>query len=527
VNKAFPVLVGGRWRPAGGPGTFRALDPATGDTLPGEYPVSPWSDIAEALEAGKNAALEMAAAGPEPIARFLEAFVIRIERRKEELVAAAHAETALPAEPRLGSVELPRMLDQLRKAAAACRERSWSRATIDTKADIRSMYGPLGGPVVIMGPNNFPYAYNAVGGGDFASAAAAGNPVIAKAHPGHPMTTRILAEEAHEAVLAAGLPGASVQLLYHFAPEDGLKLVSHADVGATAFTGSRPSGLALKKAADEAGKLIYLEMSSANPVFILPGALDERPTEIAAELFQSCTLAAGQMCTKPGLVVVPDGPAGKSFVETVKKTFEASEPMVLLGPKVLDGLRDASARLAREGAERLAGGREPSGPGIRFSPTLFKMSGAKFLDDPASFQVESFGTLSVIVMARDTAMMREIALRLEGNLTGAIYSHSGGTDDQEYDAIEPILRTKVGRLLNDRMPTGVAVSPAMNHGGPYPATGHPGFTAVGFPAAMIRFAALRCYDHVRADRLPPELRDANPTGAMWRSIDGEWTRRSL
>ena len=527
MNKAFPILVDGRWRPAGGPGTFRALDPATGDLLPGEYPVSPWSDIAEALEAGKNAALEMAAAGPEPIARFLEAFSGRIERRKEELVAAAHAETSLPAEPRLGSVELPRMLDQLRKAAAACRERSWSRATIDTKANIRSMYGPLGGPVVVMGPNNFPYAYNAVGGGDFASAVAAGNPVIAKSHPGHPMTTRILAEEAHEAVFAAGLPGASVQLLYHFAPEDGLRLVSHPDVGATAFTGSRPSGLALKEAADRAGKPIYLEMSSANPVFILPGALDERSAEIAAELFQSCTLAAGQMCTKPGLVIVPDGPAGRDFVETVRKDFEASEPAVLLGPKVLDGLRDASARLAREGAERLAGGREPSGPGIRFSPTLFKMSGARFLDDPASFQVESFGTLSVIVMARDTAMMREIALRLDGHLTGAIYSHSGGTDDREYGTIEPVLRTKVGRLLNDRMPTGVAVSPAMNHGGPYPATGHPGFTAVGFPAAMIRFAALRCYDHVRAERLPLELRDANPTGTMWRSIDGEWTRRSL
>jgi NADP-dependent aldehyde dehydrogenase len=526
-SKAFPILVDGRWRPAGGRETFCALDPATEDTLPEKYPMSPCPDIAEAVEAGARDALKLAALGPEPIARFLEAFAVRIEGRKDELVAAAHRETGLPAEPRLGSVELPRTLDQLRKAAAACRDRSWSRATIDTKADIRSMYGPLGGPVVVMGPSNFPYAYNAMGGGDFASALAAGNPVIAKAHPGHPTTTRILAEEAHEAVLASGLPPAAVQLLYHFAPEDGLRLVSHPRLGATAFTGSRPSGLALKKAADEAGKPIYLEMSSANPVFILPGALDERSTAIAAELFQSCTLAAGQMCTKPGLVVVPGGPAGEAFVEAVRKAFEASEPMVLLGPKVLDGLREASARLAAKGAERLAGGREPSGPGIRFSPTLFRMSGAEFLKDPSSFQVESFGALSVIVMAKDAAMMREIAARLDGHLTGAIYSHSRGADDRNYDAIEPLLRTKVGRLLNDKMPTGVAVSPAMNHGGPYPATGHPGFTAVGFPAAIIRFAALRCYDHVRADRLPPELRDPNPTGTMWRSIDGEWTRRSL
>jgi len=527
ISSVFPVLVDGRWRPAGGREMFQALDPATGEMIPGEYPVSPWADIAEALEAGARDAFKMAALGPEPVALFLEDFAARIEKRKEALVAAAHRETGLPAEPRLGSVELPRTLDQLRKAAASCRDCSWSRATIDTKADIRSMYGPLGGPVVVMGPNNFPYAYNAMGGGDFASALAAGNPVIAKSHPGHPATTRILAEEAHEAVLTSGLPRASVQLLYHFAPEDGLRLVSHPRLGATAFTGSRPSGLALKKAADEAGRPIYLEMSSANPVFILPGALDERSTAIAAELFQSCTLAAGQMCTKPGLVIVPDSPAGEAFVETVRKAFEASEPMVLLGPKVLEGLQEAATRLAAKGAERLAGGREPSGPGIRFSPTLFKMSGARFLEDPSSFQVESFGTLSVIVLAKDMAMMREIAARLDGHLTGAIYSHSGKADDREYEAIEPLLRTKVGRLLNDKMPTGVAVSPAMNHGGPYPATGHPGFTAVGFPAAIIRFAALRCYDHVRADRLPPELRDANPTGTMWRLIDGEWTQRSI
>jgi NADP-dependent aldehyde dehydrogenase len=524
---AFPILVDGAWRQAGGSESFRALDPASGEPIPGEYPVSPWPDVAEALEAGARASLELASLGPEPLARFLEALADRIERRKPDLVSAAHLETALPAEPRLGSVELPRMIGQLRQAAAACRDRSWTRATIDTKANIRSMYGPLGGPVVIMGPNNFPYAYNAVGGGDFASALAAGNPVIAKAHPGHPTTTRVLAEEAHEAVLASGLPPAAVQLLYHFAPEDGLRLVSHPRIGATAFTGSRPSGLALKKAADEAGKPIYLEMSSANPVFILPGALEERSTAIAAELFQSCTLAAGQMCTKPGLVIVPGGPAGLRFVETVRKTFEASEPMVLLGPKVLEGLREATARLAIKAAELLAGGGEPSGPGIRFSPTLFRLSGARFLEEPSSFQVEAFGTLSVIVVATDAREMREIAARLDGHLTGAIYSRSDGADDREYDAIEPILRSKVGRLLNDKMPTGVAVSPAMNHGGPFPATGHPGFTAVGFPAALVRFAALRCYDHVRADRLPPELRNANPTGATWRLVDGEWTRRSI
>jgi NADP-dependent aldehyde dehydrogenase len=142
-------------------------------------------------------------------------------------------------------------------------------------------------------------------------------------------------------------------------------------------------------------------------------------------------------------------------------------------------------------------------------------------------QREAFGPVSLFVFARDADQFAEIAAHLEGNLTGSIYSHTDGRDDVLYEKVEPILRTKVGRLLNDKMPTGVAVSPAMVHGGPYPATGHPGFTAVGIPAAMLRFAALHCYDNVRAHRLPPELQDKNPTGRTWRFIDGEWTQRDL
>lgn len=507
--------------------TFRALDPATGETLSDEYPISPWSDIEEALRAGAAAAETMAVLGPEPIADFLEAFAAEVELRRDEVIGAAHRETALPVEPRLLSVELPRMLDQLRQAAAACRDRSWCRATIDTRLGIRSKLGPLGGPVAVFGPNNFPLAFNSVGGGDFASALAAGNPVIAKAHPGHPSTTRLLAEAASAALRGSRLPVGAVQLLYHFASEDGLRLVGHPLLGATAFTGSRRAGLALKEAADRAGKPISLEMSSVNPIFILPHALEERGPEIAAELFRSCSTAGGQMCTKPGLTIVPRGEAGEAFVRQVKELFEASEPPVLLGPKVLHGLKEGCRRLAEAGAELVVGGREAPGPGFRFMPTLFRIQGMGFLKDPARLQVEAFGTLALVVLVRDLDEMAALARSLEGQLTASIYSHRGGEDDAAYAAIEPVLRRKVGRLLNDRMPTGVAVSPAMNHGGPFPATGHPGFTAVGFPAAISRFAALHSYDHVRPERLPVELRDANPTGSMWRFIDGRWTQESL
>jgi 2,5-dioxopentanoate dehydrogenase len=525
---AHKVLIDGEWREPGRPaGTLRAVNPATGECLPDEYPISPWPDVEEALAAGAAAAAMMVSLGPGPVAAFLEAFAAEVEHRREEIVRTAALETALPVEPRLRSVELPRMLDQLRQAAAACRDRSWCRATIDTRLGIRSKLGPLGGPVAVFGPNNFPFAYNSLGGGDFASALAAGNPVIAKAHPGYPSTTRLFAEAAFAVGRGSGLPAGAIQLLYHFAPEDGLRLVSHPAVGASAFTGSRPAGMALKGAADRAGKPIYLEMSSANPVFILPGALEERGPEIAADLFQSCSLAVGQMCTKPGLVVLPQGEAGEAFIQRLKSLFESAEPGVLLGPKVLDGLREGCRRLVEGGAVPVAGGRDAAGPGFRFLPTLFRLPGRLFLEDPAGFQIESFGTLSLVVLVRDLAEMTSVASHLEGHLTGSIYSQSGGRDDGTYASVEPFLRRKVGRLLNDRMPTGVAVSSAMNHGGPFPATGHPGFTAVGFPPAILRFAALHCYDHVRPERLPAELRDLNPTGTMWRLIDGRWSQKSI
>jgi len=522
------ILVGGVWREARDPaGSFTATDPSTGEAIPGEYPVSSWPDLQDALEAGAEASFPMAEAGPDRIAAFLEALAAGLERRADALVETARRETGLPAESRLRSSELPRTTGQLRQAAAACRERSWVRATIDTRLDIRSKLGPLGGPVAVFGPNNFPFAFNPVGGGDFAAALAAGNPVIAKANPQSPGTTRLTAEAAAEALAGTGLPAAAIQLLYHCAPASGLRLVSHPLIGATAFTGSRAAGLALKEAADRAGKPIYLEMSSINPVFILPGAVRERGRELAAELVASCSAGMGQLCTKPGLIVFFDSPESEGFRAALAAAFDAAPSGILLGRGVLRGLEAGVERLRRLGAGLEAGAGPAEGPGCRFKPALFLVSGTRFLEDPAAFQVESFGSLSLLVAARDLAQAKEIAASLEGQLTAAVFSARDGSDEAGYAALEPLLRRKAGRLLNDKAPTGVAVSPAMNHGGPFPASGHPGFTSVGIPAALTRFAALHCYDHVRPDRLPPELRDLNPTGAMWRLVDGNWTRRSL
>jgi NADP-dependent aldehyde dehydrogenase len=302
----------------------------------------------------------------------------------------------------------------------------------------------------------------------------------------------------------------------------GLELVSHPAVAASAFTGSRRGGLALKAAADRAGKPLYAELSAVNPVFVLAGALEARSAEIAKELAGSCTLGAGQFCTKPGLSVVPAGEPGRRFAAQVEAALCAAPRGALFSATSAAAIADNVALLRASGAELVCGGSATEGPGFGFENTLLTASGEQFLENGKELQTEAFGPVHLMLLARDTEQMEAIARRLEGSLTGCIYSAADGRDDTACARIERQLRFRVGRLLNDKMPTGVAVSPAMNHGGPFPATGHPGFTSVGMPGSIARFTALHCYDGVRQNRLPPELRDENPTGRMWRRIDGEW-----
>jgi NADP-dependent aldehyde dehydrogenase len=523
-----PVLIAGSWRDSVDPVTsFHAYDPEHRRPLAEEYPVSALAEVVEALTAAEQAADQLGADSAEQIAQFLDRYAELIESQRDQLVEQAHVETALPKAPRLADVELPRTTSQLRQAAAAARARSWCHATLDVSNNIRAHFGPLGRPVVVFGPNNFPFAFNSVAGGDFAAAIAAGNPVIAKANTGHPGTTRQLAGAALTALKESGLPTAMVQMVYRTPADVGTALVAHPLTGATAFTGSKSAGLKLKAAADAAGKPIYLEMSSVNPVFLLEGALQERGDEIAQEFFTSCSLGAGQFCTNPGLVVVPEGELGEAFLDSVRRLFDTHPPGTLLGEKTRDGLEAAVEALQRQGAEMVTGGHGAATSRCCYANTLLRTSGAALCANPHALQAEAFGTAALVVFAASTAEMVEIAGVVEGSLTGCLYSQRGNDDEAAYRQIAAALRRNVGRLLNDKMPTGVAVSPAMNHGGPYPATGHPGFTAVGLPAAMLRFAALHCYDNVRPQRLPPELQDANPTGTMWRCIDGQWTQRSL
>ncbi len=521
-----PVLVGGQWRNAEFSETFQATNPNSAEMLPAEFPISSWADCDAALDSAVLAAHELRRFPPDRLAEFLERYADEIDANKDALVESAFAETGLTKSPRLADVELPRTSNQLRSAAAACRSGDWAMPTIDSKAGIRSCFEPIG-PVCVFGPNNFPFAFNSVSGGDFAAAIAAGNPVIGKANSSHPETTRLLAELAARVLDELKLPPATVQLIYRTSHSDGERLVSDPRLGATGYTGSRNAGLKLKAAADDAGKPIYLELSSVNPVVITPTALKERGEKIVDEFITSVLMGTGQFCTNPGMVLLVEGAESEQFISSVKERFAAGKPGTLLSPAVAKSLAASVKTLCNLGAELLTGGGEPESGRCAYANTLLRTLGKDFLNNPEGYQTEAFGNASLVVVASDLNQLADVIRHLEGNLTGCIYSSTSESDEKAYAQIAFELIPRVGRILNDKMPTGVAVSPAMNHGGPFPATGHPGFTAVGIPASMLRFGKLTSYDNVRASRLPKLLQNVNPTGKTWRSIDGRWTQSDL
>ncbi len=517
ATELAPLLIGGEWRAARATGHFRAFDPTRGEAMGEAFPISDAEDIEAALRAATEVAPALASAAPESIAAFLEGYAAGIEAEAESLVACASRETALPAPTRLAGNELPRTVGQLRRAAEAVRARSWTMPVIDTAAGLRSSLGPLGKPVLVFGPNNFPLAFHAVAGSDFASAIAARNPVIAKGHPNHPATGLALARIAHRALLAAGLPAASVQLLHHFEADAGLALCADARLGAIGFTGSRAAGLALKAAADRSGIAFFGELSAINPVLLLPGALAGKAKELAREYAASCLLGSGQFCTNPGLVIVPEGADGDAFVAAAAEHFSSAPPALVFSESVLAGLERGVSILRGAGANLIAGAAQREGPGFRFAPGLFETRAAQFLKAPQALQTEAFGPVGLIVRSPDIDATLAMLEQLEGSLTGTVYSTDG--DAAQAQRAAAALRPRVGRLIANRMPTGVAVSAAMNHGGPFPSTTACGYTSVGMPGSIRRFAALQCWDHAPDAWLPDELSDANPHRA-WRSVDG-------
>lgn len=520
-----PMLINGAWRTApADASTFSPSNPTTGETLPEAYPVASAAELGELLDAGLAAAHELRTVPVRHIADFLNGYADAIEAATAELAQIAARETGLPVSPRLTAVEIPRSFGQLRQAAAAALTEDWTQPVIDSANNLRSRLEPLGKPVLVIGPNNFPFAFNGIAGGDFAAAIATGHPVIAKAHPAHPGTSKRLAELAFAAAQAAGLPRAMVQLFYRSAHADGEAMAADARLGAIGFTGSEYAGRKIKAAADAAGIPAYFELSSVNPVTFLPGALAEKADELATEFSGSCLLGVGQFCTNPGLLLAVAGEATERFLTLAAANFAAAPSGVMLVPSLPRELDEKVAQLTAAGAELMGRGTGATSPGFLAQPALLRVTGENFLRDPGLFQSEMFGPAALAIVAADEDELVVVASRLHASLTCSFYTATNGSDDPAYARLLPLIAQRAGRILNDKMPTGVAVSPAMMHGGPFPAGGHPGFTAVGIPASLRRFGALKCYDNVRPNRLPASLRDQNPTGTMWRVIDGAWTQ---
>ena len=238
----------------------------------------------------------------------------------------------------------------------------------------------------------------------------------------------------------------------------------------------------------------------------MPEGLKENAEKWARELTDSCVMGAGQFCTRPNLALVIAGEPAEAFLKELTTAFASREPHALLSSGGREQLHASVEALQKAGAKVLTGGKNVPGKGYRYAATLLRVSGKEFLSSPEELQREAFGNEVMVLVAADEAELLRVLEHLEGQLTGTVYSAPSGADDALYARLEPVLRRKVGRLLNDKMPTGVAVSPAMNHGGPYPATGHPGFTAVGIPTSIARFTVLQSYDNVREERLPAFLR---------------------
>ncbi|MCU0619987.1 MAG: aldehyde dehydrogenase (NADP(+)) [Gemmatimonadales bacterium] len=522
-------LIGGGAADGGGP-RFEAIDPATGAPLGPGFHEATAAEVDAALAAAAAAFDECRRLPPTAVASLLEAIGAELLARGPALVARARAETAL-AQARLEG-ELQRTVGQLRLFAGVAREGSWVEARIDRalperqplpRPDLRRMLVPIG-PVAVFGASNFPLAFS-VAGGDTAAALAAGNPVVVKAHPAHPGTSELAAGAIVAAARAAGVPPGVFALLHGPSPAVGLALVRHPRTRAVAFTGSLAGGRALFDAAAARPEPIpvYAEMGSVNPVFLLPGALAERGPAIGRSLVDSVTLGVGQFCTNPGLVFAVRDAAYGAFLEAVATATAAVAPGTMLTRDICDRYRAGVIGAAHvPGVRVVVEAADPDAAPTRGAARVLATDLATWLARPALHH-EVFGPSTLLVECDSVAAFVAAAQALEGQLTATV--HGTAAELAGAGHLVDALAQRVGRLLCNGFPTGVEVTHAMQHGGPYPATTDARTTSVG-SAAIGRFARPVCFQNAPAALLPPALRDENPLG-IWRLVDGEWTRAGL
>ncbi len=478
------------------------------------------------VEAATTAAAEAFATyrdtTPEQRGSFLDSVAAEIEADRETLVAAAVAESGLP-EARVAG-EVGRTTGQLRLFADVVRRGDHLGVRLDPalpartplpRPDLRQRMVPLG-PVAVFGASNFPLAFSTAGG-DTASALAAGCPVVVKGHPAHPRTGELVARAVTRAVAAHDLPAGVFSFVLAADDERGIELgqelVRDPRIAAVGFTGSRRGGLALVAAAAARPVPIpvYAEMSSINPVVVLPGALAGGDVgALASSYVGSLTLGSGQFCTNPGLLFLPTSPDGDAFLAAVGAAVGEATGQPMLTSGIADAYeRGAAALRGTDGVDLVAQGN----PGGEQAPAP-QVVEARDLDGVTD---EVFGAAGVVIRYAELEALVPQLERLEGQLTATV--HATEADTEAARRLLPVLEAKAGRILFNGWPTGVEVGHAMVHGGPFPATSDARTTSVG-SLAIERFQRPVCYQDVPADLLPEAVRDGNPWG-LTRRLDGE------
>lgn len=523
-------LIGGEQQTAPGSKTFSAVNPATGKELAPPFFCASSQDVDHAARLAQEALQSYRRVSGAARAELLRTIATNLNAVAEELLARTHLECGLPMARLEG--ELARTTHQLRLFAEIAEEGSWVDARIDPalpdrkplpRPDIRSMLRPLG-PVVVFGASNFPLAFS-VAGGDTASALAAGNPVIVKAHPAHPGASEIVGSAIMQAVKSCGLHPGIFALLFDETTSVARALVEHPDVRAVAFTGSLRGGRALMDLAAARPEPIpcFTEMGSTNPLFVLPEALATRADEIAQGLYASFTLGVGQFCTKPGLVFISRGASADQFVAHLKQLVQAGCSATMLTEGICSGFAAGlAARTAHPAIQVLTAHSSSSEQGYHAAPALLETTTEALLAEPQLTE-ELFGPCTLLVRYHDHAQLLTLAQALRGQLTATLH----GTEIEllNYADLIAILEQKAGRVLLNGFPTGVEVCDAMIHGGPYPATSDSRFTSVG-TQAIFRFARPVCYQNFPDAALPEELKDENPLG-IWRRINKQLTQNAL
>jgi alpha-ketoglutaric semialdehyde dehydrogenase len=505
----------GRGRSGGSGKTLYAVNAATGERLEPAFHAAGEDDLERAMTLASAAFPEYREFPRARRAEFLRQIATNLEALGDALIHRVMAESALP-EGRVRG-ELGRTCFQLRFFAGIVEEGSWVDARVDTadpdrkplpRQDLRSMLRPLG-PVAVFCASNFPLAFS-VAGGDTASAYAAGCPVVVKAHSSHLGTAEMCGAAIRDAAAQTAMPEGVFSLLFTESYSMAQAVIAHPAVKAGGFTGSRGGGLTLLAIAQKRAEPIpfYAEMSSVNPVFILPNALEQRGAHIAAGLHASITLGVGQFCTNPGVVLAPAGQGGDALVSALGEKLSATAPAAMLNTNIRKAYCKAVA--ARAGDERVRGVTVTEQPPNAAVPALFEADVETFLKHP-ELSEEMFGPASILVRYEGIEQALQLVATMEGHLTATIH-HAPG-DEEACAKLAAALETRVGRIVFNGYPTGVEVCQAMVHGGPYPSTSDGRSTSVG-GRAIDRFARAVCYQDAPASVLPEELRDGNPAGLV-------------